>query len=1052
MTTRTTTLVSLLTLGLWIGACSSGLGNDPRRRDQDATADSATGNLPVGLDLGFTPTQPIDETALAATVVPAIGSGAARDVVLLAFTTAADAADGDGAGTRLSRDAVTDGNAVTDVFVAALSAQAVERRAFSQALAGKFRHPRCTTCHSMQAPDTQAFTTSSLAHAGPAPGAGFPSNDAASCRPCHVDSSTFPVVGWQAPAASFDIRPKSVAQLAVMAQNAPTGDLEHFVNDSRVLWALDSAVTPRVGGRNGAGGSQRFLEQILGWEASGHVVGTAAAVHDVTLASRTSGDAAGNGASGQPAVRFVPNADFDPTSSATAFATNPVGTLHVVFTSAATNLIGADGNGASDVFRVRVELRAEEDTDGNLTAGSVNLRVVPGSMLLASSRDGAVAAANGASSRPAIGGDDGELVVFESLATDLVTGFVDGNGGGADVFVRDVDATTTRLVSQSLAGSPNSGNGASARPAIDATGSAIGFESDAFDLVAGDTNAVRDVFYATVLGGAPTATTRASVDGDGTAGSGGACGAASVFADGSRVLVAFESAKADLAAGLVAATNVFLFDSDAGGSTLLNQLRTSEGTTIGGGSAVAPVIAEDGRVVAFTSAADDIDVLRRDGNRGSDLFLVETAPLQSGLVLPYRASVTGSEGADADGASANARIAPLTGSGEFPVGVVVYTTTATNLGTSDGTDLMVTFVAETSGVVADFEALPVVGAPPLVVQFTDRSSGSPTAWAWDFGDGTTSTAQNPSHTYTTVGTFTVTLTATSDLATDTRVAANHVRVLGPVVADFTSAPGSVAQSIDFTDTSTELPDSWAWDFGDGGTSTDQNPTHVFAAAGTFTVTLQASGPGGPSAAPKVAQVTVQAVIPPPAVTIVADVVSGTVPLTVNFSFTNGGGPVTSVAWDFGNPGSGGANSSTANAPSHTFASAATFTVQLTATGPGGGGGDTQQIVVAAPTWTQVYATIRPGAVGTNCTACHQTPLVGGAPFSLESKAVAFTNLVNAASTTGTCGTARVIPFDPGQSTLVLRLEGTSCGQQMFGLTADEITALRAWIAAGALNN
>jgi PKD repeat protein len=68
---------------------------------------------------------------------------------------------------------------------------------------------------------------------------------------------------------------------------------------------------------------------------------------------------------------------------------------------------------------------------------------------------------------------------------------------------------------------------------------------------------------------------------------------------------------------------------------------------------------------------------------------------------------------------------------------------------------------------ASFTAAPTSGVAPLAVQFTDTSSGTPTGWAWDFGDGTTSSAQNPSHTYTAAGTYTVTLTASNSAGSDT---------------------------------------------------------------------------------------------------------------------------------------------------------------------------------------------------------------------------------------------------------------------------------------------
>ena len=60
------------------------------------------------------------------------------------------------------------------------------------------------------------------------------------------------------------------------------------------------------------------------------------------------------------------------------------------------------------------------------------------------------------------------------------------------------------------------------------------------------------------------------------------------------------------------------------------------------------------------------------------------------------------------------------------------------------------FTMTKGSVVADFSASPLGGVPPLTVDFTDESQGNITSWSWDFGDGSTSTSQDPSHTYTTV--------------------------------------------------------------------------------------------------------------------------------------------------------------------------------------------------------------------------------------------------------------------------------------------------------------
>jgi PKD repeat protein len=78
--------------------------------------------------------------------------------------------------------------------------------------------------------------------------------------------------------------------------------------------------------------------------------------------------------------------------------------------------------------------------------------------------------------------------------------------------------------------------------------------------------------------------------------------------------------------------------------------------------------------------------------------------------------------------------------------------------------------------VADFSATPPAGGAPLTVDFTNASSGSITAWAWDFGDGGTSTAQTPTHRYTKVGTYTVSLTVTGPGGSDTEIKANAITV------------------------------------------------------------------------------------------------------------------------------------------------------------------------------------------------------------------------------------------------------------------------------------
>jgi hypothetical protein len=120
---------------------------------------------------------------------------------------------------------------------------------------------------------------------------------------------------------------------------------------------------------------------------------------------------------------------------------------------------------------------------------------------------------------------------------------------------------------------------------------------------------------------------------------------------------------------------------------------------------------------------------------------------------------------------------------------------------------------------AEFSASPTSGVAPLTIQFTDLSSGNPTEWAWDFGDGASSTEQNPLHIYEVAGSFPVSLTATNTAGSDTETKENFFVVSWlPMDASFSANPevGVAPLTVQFTDQSAGNPTSWAWNFGDGG--------------------------------------------------------------------------------------------------------------------------------------------------------------------------------------------------------------------------------------------
>ncbi|WP_321423206.1 PKD domain-containing protein [uncultured Methanobacterium sp.] len=154
-----------------------------------------------------------------------------------------------------------------------------------------------------------------------------------------------------------------------------------------------------------------------------------------------------------------------------------------------------------------------------------------------------------------------------------------------------------------------------------------------------------------------------------------------------------------------------------------------------------------------------------------------------------------------------------------------------------------------SPAVANFTVSTISGAAPLDVQFTDTSSNNPTSWTWDFGDGSTSTEENPTHTYSTPGTYTVSLTAANSAGNSTQTQTNLITVNWPApTANFTSnvTSGFAALPVQFNDASKGNVTGWFWDFGDGSTSTEKNPTHTYSTSGTYTVTLTVTGPGGNS--------------------------------------------------------------------------------------------------------------------------------------------------------------------------------------------------------------
>jgi len=284
-------------------------------------------------------------------------------------------------------------------------------------------------------------------------------------------------------------------------------------------------------------------------------------------------------------------------------------------------------------------------------------------------------------------------------------------------------------------------------------------------------------------------------------------------------------------------------------------------------------------------------------------------------------------------------------------GVYTVTLTITNSFGTD-TETKVDYIRVGIGPVADFGATPVSGNLPLAVTFQDLSTGNPTTWSWNFGDGGASSEQNPHHTFTRAGIYTVSLTVINAFGRDTKTKSGYINTGIPPTADFTSTArtGLSPLSVKFTDASKGGPTSWSWNFGDGSTSTDRNPTHVYTSAGTFTVALTATNPYGSDTATKVGYVIAGG---KPVADFTADQRVGVKPFTVTFTDLSTGNPAT-WAWDFGDQ-----TTSTEQNPVHVYTHEGAYDVTLTVTNTYGT--DTVKKTAASASGPTVVA---PGATST----------------------------------------------------------------------------------------
>jgi uncharacterized repeat protein (TIGR01451 family) len=228
----------------------------------------------------------------------------------------------------------------------------------------------------------------------------------------------------------------------------------------------------------------------------------------------------------------------------------------------------------------------------------------------------------------------------------------------------------------------------------------------------------------------------------------------------------------------------------------------------------------------------------------------------------------------------------------------------------------------------DFAATPTAGVEPLTVQFANHSQNAD-AYLWLFGDGQSSTAVSPSHTYHKGGVYTVTLYAMNPAGSVALTRAEYITVAHLPQPGFTAAPqsGLLTATVTFTNTSL-YADAFVWDYGDGGSSDTSEMVHVYTytTPGVYTVTLTAVNDHGAISYTETEYVTIHDL---PQADFTAAPLIGPAPLSV--SFTNQSQHANSYLWTFGD----GATS-VEESPTYLYAAAGLFTVTLTASNPHAG--------------------------------------------------------------------------------------------------------------------
>lgn len=291
--------------------------------------------------------------------------------------------------------------------------------------------------------------------------------------------------------------------------------------------------------------------------------------------------------------------------------------------------------------------------------------------------------------------------------------------------------------------------------------------------------------------------------------------------------------------------------------------------------------------------------------------------------------------------------------------------TATLIASNDcGTSVVSQSISILLPPTAGFSASTTSGCMPLLVSFNSGNSANAATYSWSFpgGSPSSSTAQNPTVTYSNPGTYSVTLIVFNSAGSDTLQLANHIAVAPLPSPSFTSTANGLTT---FFVNSSANANSYSWQFGDGATSSEVNPSHTYAEDGTYTVSLSATNDCG-----TVTTTQTVSVVTPPTAGFSAANASGCAPLTVQFS-NESSENASSFLWEF--PGGSPATSTEEN-PVVTYASTGIYSATLTVTNSAGSNTFSQTSLVTVTT----------------------TP-VAGFTFATSNNAVNFTNISSNAS-------------------------------------------------------